>query len=154
MRLCGKKQKNMTLNPENHTEIINAFTQQDWKPMLGLIPEIERTKEFGEIYGPEKISEGEYTLPVWLNGPLIGRFLEIAYKMPIIVGFNWSAWDEGREMASDPNFDFNSIDIPTKCKLITAIVRNDRFCDGALNDAFKSGLMIRILKSIEQQLKM
>ncbi|MBE0660910.1 MAG: hypothetical protein IH597_00450 [Bacteroidales bacterium] len=56
-------------------------------------------------------------------------------------------------MASNPNFDFNTIDIPAKCKLITAIVRSDRFCDGALIEAFESGLMLRILTSIKAQLE-
>jgi hypothetical protein len=144
----------MTLNSENYIERINAFTQQDWKPLLDLIPEIERTKEFGEYHGPEKIKEGEYTFPVWFNGPLINRFQDIAYEMPIIISFNWGAWDEGREMARNPDFDFNTIDIPTKCKLITAIVRNDRFCDGALIEAFESGFMLKILKSIKYQLEM
>lgn len=44
----------MTLNSENYIERINAFTQQDWKPLLDLIPEIERTKEFGEYHGRKK----------------------------------------------------------------------------------------------------
>ncbi len=55
-------------------------------------------------------------------------------------------------MANDKNFDFDSVDIPTKCKLITAIVRNDRFCEGALVSAFESGLILKILKSIKRQL--
>jgi hypothetical protein len=143
----------MTLNAENYTEKINAFTKQDWKPLLDLIPEIERTEEFGEYHGSEEIKEGEHTFPVWFNGELINRFLDMAYEMPIIIGFNWGAWDEGREMARNPDFDFNSIDIPTKCKLITAIVRNDRFHDGALIEAFESGLMLKILTSIRAQLE-
>ncbi len=49
-------------------------------------------------------------------------------------------------------FDFDTLDIPEKCKLITAIERNDRFWDGALVSAFESGLISRILKSIEKQL--
>ncbi|MBE0662286.1 MAG: hypothetical protein IH597_07450 [Bacteroidales bacterium] len=144
----------MTLNSENYIERINAFTQEDWKPLLDLIPEIEKTEEFGEYHGPEKIGEEEYTLPICFNVPLIDRFLDIAYEMPIIIDFNWAAWDEGREMARNPDFDFNTIDIPTKCKIITAIVRNDRFCEGALMNAFESGFMVKMLKSIKQQLDM
>jgi hypothetical protein len=41
----------------------------------------------------------------------------------------------------------------TKCKLITAIVRNDRFCDGALIQAFECGLMLRIIKTIKKQVE-
>jgi hypothetical protein len=55
-------------------------------------------------------------------------------------------------MVSDENFDYDSIDIPTKCKIITAIVRNDRFCSGRLIEAFESGMMLRVLKSIKREL--
>jgi hypothetical protein len=144
----------MILNTENYIEKINAFTHEDWKPLLDLIPEIEKTKSFGEFHGVERTENDELVLPYTVNGQLINRFLELAYKMPIIIAFNWSDWDEGRKMESDPNFDYTTIDIPTKCKLITAIVRNDRFCDGALMKAFESGFMLRILKSIKYQLEM
>lgn len=53
-------------------------------------------------------------------------------------------------MAGDESFDFDSADLIKKCKLITAIVRNDRFCEGALVSAFESGLILKILKSIEK----
>jgi hypothetical protein len=51
------------------------------------------------------------------------------------------------------NFDLDSIDTPAKCKLIMAIVRNDRFHEGALVSAFESGLIMKILKSIERQIE-
>jgi len=54
-------------------------------------------------------------------------------------------------MASDESFDFDTVDLETKCKLITAVVRNDRFCEGTLLSAFKSGFVLKILKSIEKE---
>jgi len=72
--------------------------------------------------------------------------------LPIIISFDWGAWEEGRKIASNDDFDFDTLDIPEKCKLITAIVRNNRFCDGVLVSAFESGLILRILKSIEKQI--
>ena len=78
--------------------------------------------------------------------------MHIVYRLPIIISFDWGAWEEGREIASNEEFDFDTIDIPAKCKLITVIVRNDRFCDGVLVSAFESGQILRILKSIERQI--
>ena len=72
--------------------------------------------------------------------------------MPIIISFDWGAWEKGREIASNDDFDFDTLDLPTKCKLITAIARNDRFCEGALVSSFESGLILRILKSIEKKI--
>jgi hypothetical protein len=44
------------------------------------------------------------------------------------------------------------VDIPEKCKIIAAIVRNDRFSSGRLVEAFESGMMLKVLKSIEKEL--
>lgn len=131
---------------------INSFTPDDWKPLLSLIPEIEKTTFFGECVPSKQMGENGYSFPYWSSAPVVDRFLKRVYSMPVIVHFKWSAWDDGREMAFDEDFDFNSINIASKCKLITAIVRSDRFSDGALIEAFDSGLILKLLKSINQQL--
>ena len=61
--------------------------------------------------------------------------------------------NEGQRMLQDESFDYDSIDVVTKCKLITAIVRSERFCEGALVSAFESGQILKILKSILRQLR-
>lgn len=141
----------MLLDEKNRRDKINAFTHQDWQPLLALIPKIENTSNFGEWSGGNKGEEGVIQVPYCVPAPIVSQFLEIVYAIPIIISFDWGAWDEGRTIASDENFDFDATDLLTKCKLITAIVRNDRFCEGALVSAFESGLMLKILKSIEKE---
>jgi len=130
---------------------INALTQQDWQPLLALIPEIENTSKFGEWKGLEKGPDGSITLPWCEIAPIVRKFLDAVYAIPIIIGFDWGSWEEGRKIASNVDFDFDTLDIVTKCKLITAIVRNRRFFEGALVSAFESGLILKILKSIEKE---
>jgi len=142
----------MAVLGDNYIEVINSYTRQQWKPLLDLIPIIEKTKKFGEVGGGQQDENGVFTLPYSIPSEIVIRFEKIVYDIPIIIGFDWSAWDEGREIARNKDFDFDTIDIPTKCKLITAIVRNNRFCDGALVGAFESGLILRVLKSIEKEL--
>jgi len=89
--------------------------------------------------------------PYCIPAPIVSQFVEIVYSLPIIISFDWGAWEKGRKIASDENFDFDTLDVPTKCKLITVIVRNDRFCECALVSAFESGMILKILKSIEKQ---
>ena len=72
--------------------------------------------------------------------------------MPIMISFDWQSWVEGEKIANDETFDFDEIDILTKCKLITALVRNNRFCEGYLVGVFESGMVLKILKSIEKQI--
>ena len=131
---------------------INALTLQDWQPLLALISEIENTSKFGEWAGGDKDKKRVIQFPYSVPEPIVSQFLDIVYAIPIIISFDWGSWDEGRQIASDEGFGFDSIDLVTKCKLITAIVRNDRFCEGALVSAFESGLILKILKSIEKEI--
>jgi len=140
-----------TLTENNHQEIINAYTLQEWKPLLELIPRIERQKSFSKRRDVFVAGNNKITLPSFVEEPIVDEFREIVYQIPIIIDFDWSHWDEGRKIAQDEHFDFDSIDIPTKCKLITAFVRNDRFCDGALASAFQRGTILKILKAMEGQ---
>ena len=141
------------LKSGNYIEKINSYTQQDWKPLLDLIPKIEKVEKFGDDTEATKLLEkGIIHMNPYVEHEIVEEFREICYQIPIIIGFNWGAWDEGREIVSDENFDYDTIDIPTKCKIITAIVRNDRFCSGVLISYFESGMMLKVLKSIQNQL--
>ena len=144
----------MLLDEENYKEKIHAFTLQDWQPLLALIPVIESTKKFSTWpKGGMEVEKGVFCISgIAEEAPVLNRFREIVYTMPIMIAFDWGSWDEGHAMAADDAFDYDSIDIPTKCKLITAFVRNDRFCEGALAGVFENGLILKILKSIEKQL--
>jgi hypothetical protein len=140
------------LKPDNYQDKINSYSKADWAPLLDLIPEIEKTEKFDETPDIELIAEEEYLVPNCVVNEIVDRFQHIVYAMPIIIDFDWPGWNEGRNIASNKNFDFNTIDIPTNCKLITAFVRNDRFCEGVLAGAFEEGIILKILKSIRNQL--
>jgi hypothetical protein len=143
----------MILNKNNYIETINGFSKNDWLPLIDLIPNIEMVDKFGDNTKAMKLLEqGIIDMNAYEEHPIVRQFRDVVYSIPIMIGFNWSAWDEGRKMVSDKDFDYDSIDIQTKCKIITAIVRNDRFCSGRLVEAFESGMMLKILKSIRKQL--
>lgn len=141
------------LTIENHKKVIESYSELDWQPLFQLIPEIEETIKFGEEAGGGKDMNGVFQMPYYMQSSIVTQFLKIVYELPIIISFDWSSWDEGRKIARDKNFDFDTIDKSTKCKLITAIVRNDRYCEGALVSSFESGLILKILKSIKNNFK-
>ena len=136
----------MHLEENNYKEQIDAFTQRDWQPLIELIPKVESTSKFGEW------EEENILFPYCIEAPIVSQFLHIVYRLPIIISFDWGAWEEGRKISSDDDFDYDTLDLPENYKLITEFVRKNRFCDGALVSAFESGLISRILKSIENQI--
>ena len=116
------------LSEENYLDSINSYNKAHWQPMLDLIPEIEASNR------------------------VIHIFQHLADTMGIMISFDWGSWQEGKDILEGKTFDFDRVDIPTKCKLISMIIRNDRFCQGYLESTFKNGIILGILKSIERQL--
>ena len=134
-------EENTTIIDEQDAPVrLNALTPKEWQPLFALIPEIEKSTVFEEC-----------TDKACYPAPIVYQFLEAVYTIPIMIAFDWVHWDKGRKIARNPDFDFNTLDLVTKCKLITAIVRSDRFSEGALVAAFESGLILKILKSIEKE---
>ena len=142
------------LKETDYREKINSYTEQDWKPLLDLIPEIEKVDKFGDdTEAMRLLDKGILSMYPYVEHKIVEKFRQAFIYISIMIDFNWSEWDEGREMVSDEDFDYDSIDIPTKCKIISAILRNDHFCSGRLVDAFETGMMMKVLKSIRKQLE-
>ena len=116
------------LSEDNYLDTMNSYDKAHWKPILDLIPEIEASNR------------------------VIHIFQHLADTMGIMISFDWGSWQEGKDILEGKTFDFDTIDIPTKCKLISMIIRNNRFCDGYLVSTFENGIILGMLKSIERQL--
>ncbi len=140
---------------EDYIDKINGLSENDWSPLIELIPIIEQTKVFGtwpETIEGKGTSESPYIIPHISHSEIIDKFWSIVYKIPIVIQFDWMSWEELDDIIKNKNFDFDTIDIPTKCKVITAIVRAERFGEGTLVSQFESGLILKILKSIKNQI--
>jgi hypothetical protein len=128
---------------------LESLKPSDWKPILDLIPEIENTKDFGHLYDDDDEDSEVLTFPFYIEAPVVREFEKHCYELGIVIDFDWSKWDEGRELLSGDKSVIETLDLITLCKLITAIIRNDRFCDGALIGAFEDGLILRILMKMK-----
>ncbi|MDD5457573.1 MAG: DUF6508 domain-containing protein [Candidatus Margulisbacteria bacterium] len=88
-------------------------------------------------------SGAEYTKEVY-------DFMSILIKEKFVLpGFDWASWDEGRKILKDST-NIMSSDLLTLKKLLTAIVRNDRFCAGAFGGFAKNGKLGLILKRMSE----
>ncbi len=68
--------------------------------------------------------------------------------MPVVVVFDWKAWELGVSALKDPTHNFQNHDLVTLCKLITTILRAERFTEGFLPRKFEDGSVMRILDAI------
>jgi hypothetical protein len=130
---------------------LDSMTKNDWQPLLDLIPELEKTMKFGKVEGGEKIEPGVFSMPYSNPSAVVWKFEQLAYEIGIVIDFPWMEWEEGRKLASADNLSIiDGLDLITCCKLITAILRNNRFCDGALVDFFESEVGLRVLRRMKE----
>lgn len=107
----------------------------------------------GEWVDGKELISGIYTAPHYAMGDVANRIITKLYELGLIVPFDWAEWDEGRALLSDGD--------PSKLEgkpahiligLLTALVRNDRFCEGAWGSAIKKGTVAKLLDELKKRL--
>jgi hypothetical protein len=135
------------------TEIVNKLSLNDWNKVFKLIPEIEKTKDFvesGGIVDDPNNPEGFMITPI-IEKRIVWDLEKTLDELNLLIAFDWSNWDEGRKIAN--NQDFENKDTITLLKLISAFIRNNRFCDGALAGKFEDKSIEKILKQIKKNIE-
>ncbi len=102
----------------------------------------------GEIVMPEKdgvlqMPEVEYSDEVW-------EFVSAAEKNNWIIRFDWRSWTWEAAPYLDSQEVLKTADVEVLRKLLTAHIRNERFCTGHLLSVLKSGHIAAILKRLRE----
>jgi len=122
----------------------------NWRPLIELIPAIERTRQFGAYPEPVQLAENLSVFSGLSNAEIAGEFMRRAYDNGLIYDFDWMGWEAGRVILQErPGDDFSTYDLETLNKFIIAIVRNDKYCEGYLASKFSDGTILSILKAAE-----
>jgi len=122
----------------------------NWRPLIELIPAIERTRQFGAYPEPVQLAENLSVFSGLSNAEIAGEFMRRAYDNGLIYDFDWMGWEAGRVILQErPGDDFSTYDLETLNKFIIAIVRNDKYCEGYLASKFYDGTILSILKAAE-----
>ena len=102
-----------------------------------------------ERAGGEELEGGVIQIPYVIADQVALEALSFLYDNELIINFNWSKWDEGREIfASKDENKFDMLDRDTTLKLLTAVARNNRFNDGAWASLFESGDAEKLFKRL------
>ena len=118
------------------------------KKVLEFLPKFQDAKlEPGKWYSSEQINEKTSTFPCYEYSNVVSRFLNTLYNEEFIYSFDWSNWEYGVKLSRNPEL-IQKANLLTLRKLMTAHIRNDRFCEGHLASVFKSGLVVKILERL------
>lgn len=132
---------------------INTASPSAWQPLLDLIPDIEKTTSFGIYLPPEEAPNGILHLRGIDYSEVVDRFVVLGSREEIRIIFDWMAWKEGQTMLDDPAFDLGTLDLVTLRKMITMIIRAERFSEGTWLLLFENGTVLRLLKAIRKVLE-
>lgn len=138
---------------EQLPEHLKTISKSDWQQLFDILTEINQTKSFGEIIGGKKLSNGSIMMPFWVPAEIVERFLKLVYKLGIVPVFDWMNWKEGKKILCDKNKDYTLLNTITLCKLLTTIIRADRFNDGFLISCFEDGTISKIIKGLQVNLE-
>lgn len=80
----------------------------------------------------------------------VSKFCSLLYNLDLVVSFDWPHWEDGRRLVNNPEL-LNTISDPVVCvKLLTALVRGDRFNEGLLEFMCSNGTVVGILKAMKR----
>lgn len=95
--------------------------------------------------------DGVLTLPWFDHGPLLSDFLDAASAHGLVVSFDWPGWlreDGGAALVGAPPEAMAGFTLEQVQRVATVLIRQDRFCEGALAEAFADGRMPALIRRL------
>jgi len=131
-----------TLGPVNEPELIPRL-----EALAAFLPELESPNfSLGAWAGGDRRPDGSITMPYFELSP---RGLAVVRALGTwIEPFDWMTWlatADGQALANDPSRMARATPEDLS-RIVTAIVRSERFGDGNLEGAVDSGLVARIVR--------
>jgi hypothetical protein len=129
-------------------------TQPDLAGLAAFLPIFEAEDfDFGQWSSTESGQPGVVIMPMFMLSEAASAFHTALHDLGWVrFDFDWVAWQntpESESLRGDPDAIANAT--PDQlAKLLTMIVRADRFCEGALLACYKSGLFLRILRRVSE----
>ena len=105
----------------------------------------------GRWSGGGEVGPNTFQMPSVEYDEAVQKFAQTAYDEKIVVDFNWPEWidtEEASRLRNDPSY-LATANFDQLSKLLTVIIRQDRFAEGSLLEAFNSGLVLGILERAE-----
>jgi hypothetical protein len=139
-------------HPEEILDHVKRIPKEQWERFFDLVDRLEKTEVFGHTGEWKEDEDGTIEIPHTYASEIVEEFRTLYYEMELHVPFDWSTWEEGKQIISDPETDFSQLDLLTLLKLLTAVLRSDHFSEGVLVEYFENGVMGKILKALKGEI--
>lgn len=128
----------------------DMLSPSDWARLRDVADRVAaHDGSFAKWVTPDREPNGVVQLSYSAWGPLLEEAVQAAYDLGLVVPFAWPEWEEGRRLVAAGTFDPATLTWAQTVGLLTALIRQDRFSEGALAEAFDAGtvpgLLVRLL---------
>lgn len=132
------------------TDEMDPALRESLRGLAAFLPRFEAPGfEFGRWVPPRRLGEGSIAIGYYTVGATGSEFVQAAYALRLVqTSFDWGAWSassEARGLLGDPSA-VSKAKPEQLVRLLTALLRQDRFVEGALGHAYESGLLTAILR--------
>ena len=132
---------------------INQLSIADWNKLFSLKTEIAIAENYGTLCGGEQLDTGVFTFPYWEKSEIVEKAVHVILTLQLTPVFDWASWSEGKSILLNADFVYNTLDVISLCKLLTTIIRADRFNEGYLVSCFEKGIVLKIITALENNVK-
>jgi hypothetical protein len=126
------------------------MTKDQLGALAGFLPALEKPDfEAGEIRPPREMKPGVFTMPYTSYSRFVLEMVKTLHDRAWIVpGFDWPGWARSPEAVTLRGDEAALANATPEqlARLLTVVVRQDRFVEGALLEAFASGLILHIIR--------
>src|SRR5664280_556644 len=109
---------------------------------------------FGKMVGPtgSGTMQDPLTFPWFKMSEVANNFIAMAYQSGLVLeGFDWGKWGHGPEGKKlyGKRKAIAAADHQQLAKLLTLLIRNDRFSEGSLGQAYEDKILLAIVERAE-----
>lgn len=135
---------------EQTIDKVSALTKEDWSKLEKIYSNVVSHKGvFSELAGESVEPDGTIILGYTKTVSFVDQTMRFFYDKNLIIDFDWGNWDRGRAMFKrEGENKFDDLSLEDVLKLFTAVIRNDRFNEGAFASLFETGDARRLLKRL------
>ena len=120
------------------------------RELARFLPALEQAGfQAGTWAGMEEIEPRVFTMPYVRYSGLVDALVHAAYEHGWVRSdFDWGTWkdtEEAKELRDDPEA-LAAARPEQLARMLTTVIRQDRFVEGALLSAFETGMILRIVR--------
>ncbi len=136
--------------------VLRVPSTEQWRALWEAVKELEEGRTHSRWGGGEQvgtsvvdgIEQPVTQMPYMIYSAAVEKIMQCLYGMGLVVPFDWPAWKGGQRYRG--GIGLEDAPVADVVRLLTSIVRADRFCEGTVAAAIDDGSVIAALRRLRR----